>query len=86
MSINDRFGITTFSPDYDFSKPVIYNLTISGINLNGIDPETVKFVYMAPDGQYYPAKYDHLRADPKLGLLQVVNAKLPHFSRYGFAN
>lgn len=86
MSVNDRFGITTFSPDCDFSKPVIYNLTISGIDLSGINPETVKFVYMAPDGQYYPAECDQLRADPKLGLLQVVNARLPHFSRYGFAN
>jgi hypothetical protein len=86
MSINDRYGITTFAPEIVFSKPVIYNLCISGLDLRGIDPETVKFVYMAPDGQYHEAEYDHLNVDLKSGMLQVINAKLPHFSRYGFAN
>jgi hypothetical protein len=86
MSVSDKFGVTTFLPDIHFSKPVIYNLTITGLDLSGIDPATVKFVYMAPDGEYYQAEYDHLNVDPRIGMLQVINAKLPHFSRYGFAN
>ncbi len=86
MSVSDKYGVTTFLPDISFSKPVIYNLTITGLNLNGIDPAAVKFVYMAPDGEYYEAEYDQLNVDPRTGMLQVINAKLPHFSRYGFAN
>jgi hypothetical protein len=27
-----------------------------------------------------------IMCDPRIGMLQVINAKLPHFSRYGFAN
>jgi hypothetical protein len=86
MSVSDRFGVTTFLPDINFVKPVIYNLTIMGVDLSGIDLATVKFVYMAPDGEYFEAEYDHLKVDPRIGMLQVINAKLPHFSRYGFAN
>jgi hypothetical protein len=86
MSVSDRYGVTTFLPDINFSKPVIYNLTITGIDLSGIDPETVKFVYMSPNGEYHQAEYDQLNVDPSIGMLQVINAKLPHFSRYGFAN
>ncbi|HVO73189.1 MAG TPA: hypothetical protein VMT35_04140 [Ignavibacteriaceae bacterium] len=86
MSINDKYGVTTFSPEQTFSKPVIYNLTIKGLDLSAIDPPTVQFVYMAPDGQYQKAEYDRLIVDKGTGTLQVVNAKIPHFSRYGFAN
>jgi hypothetical protein len=86
MSVSDRYGVTTFLPDIYFSKPVIYNLTITGVDLRGIDSAAVKFVYMATDGEYYQAEYDHLNVDPSIGMLQVINVKLPHFSRYGFAN
>jgi len=86
MSINDRFGETTFSPECTFSKPVIYNLTIRGLDLSGINPADVRFVYMSPDGEYQQAEYDRLVVNIKTGKLQVVNARLTHFSRYGFAN
>ena len=34
MSINDDFGAATFTPSGVWSKPVIYNLTIQGIDLS----------------------------------------------------
>ncbi len=86
MTVNDQFGTTTFSPSGAFSKPVIYNLTIVGLNLSGINPANVKFVYMAPDGNYYVPQYDRLYVDLQPGKLQIENARLPHFSRYGFVN
>ncbi len=86
MSINDDFGAATFTPSGTWAKPVIYNLTIQGIDLSNVDPSTVSFVYMAPDGNYYKAKYQSIYVDKQSGKLQIVNAELPHFSRWGFIN
>lgn len=86
MSINDQFGTATFSPSGTFSKPVIYNLTIMGVDLSNVDPANVSFVYMAQDGNYYTPEYEAIYVDKQSGKLQIVNAKLPHFSRYGFVN
>ena len=86
MTVNDQFGTATFTPSGTFSKPVIYNLTIVGVDLSKVDPAKVKFVYMAPNGQYYTPVYERMYVEKQSGKLQIVNAKLPHFSRYGFVN
>jgi hypothetical protein len=86
MSINDQFGTATFTPSGTFSKPVIYNLTIMGVDLSNVDPAKVSFVYMASNGQYYKPAYDAIYVEKQSGKLQIINAKLPHFSRYGFVN
>ena len=86
MTVNDQYGAATFTPSGTFSKPVIYNLTIVGVNLSNVDPAKVKFVYMAPNGQYYTPVYERMYVEKQSGKLQIINAKLPHFSRYGFVN
>ena len=86
MSINDQFGTSSFSPSSTFSKPVIYNLTILGVDLSKVDPSKVKFVYEADNGQYYPAVCQSVYVEKQSGKLQVINAQLPHFSRYAFAH
>jgi hypothetical protein len=86
MSINDDFGAASFTPSGTWAKPVIYNLTIQGIDLSNVDPAKVTFVYMAPDGKYYKAKYQSIYVEKQSGKLQIINAELPHFSRWGFIN
>jgi hypothetical protein len=84
MSVNDQYGTADFSPSGTWSKPVIYNLTIQGLDLASVDPSKVKFVYMAPDGKYYAAVCQQIYVEKQSGKMQVINAQLPHFSRYGF--
>ncbi len=86
MTVSDECGTSTFTPSGTFLKPVIYNLTIMGLDLSNIDPATVRFVYMAEDGNYYVPKYERLYVEKQSGKLQIINAQLPHFSRYGFVN
>ena len=86
MSVNDKFGTATFSPSGTFTKPVIYNLTIMGVDLSKVDPAKVSFVYLSPDGKYYKPVYDKIYVEKQSGKMQIINAKLPHFSRYGFIN
>jgi hypothetical protein len=84
MSINDQYGAADFSPSGTWAKPVIYNLTIVGADLRSVDPSKVKFVYVAPDGKYYTAVCQKIYVEKQSGKLQVINAQLPHFSRYAF--
>jgi len=84
MSVNDSFGCATFSPSGTFLLPVIYNLTIVGADLSGINPVNVGFYYIAADGSYQKAQCDKIIVDVQAGRLQVINALLPHFSTYGF--
>ena len=86
MTINDQFGTATFSPSGTFLKPVIYNLTIMGVDLSNVDPTKVRFVYLAANGNYYTPQYESIYVEKQSGKLQIVNARLPHFSRYGFVN
>ncbi len=86
MSVNDQFGTASFSPSGTWAKPVIYNLTIMGVDLSNVDPSNVSFVYMSPDGKYYKAKYQSIYVEKQSGKLQIINAQLPHFSRWGFIN
>ena len=43
-------------------------------------------MYLAPDGTLQPVVHDGVVIDKRIGKLQVINAKIPHFSRYGFVN
>ena len=78
--------VSTFGPSYVFNLSLTLNITYTGVNLSGINPSTVKFAYLATDGSVKYAANDGIVVDLATGKLQVVNAVIPHFSRYGFVN
>jgi hypothetical protein len=86
MTLSDQNTSAKFSPSMDFNRTVLLNTTYSGLDLTGVDPATVKFVYIADDGSIEVASCASIIVDVAQGKLQVVNAKIPHFSRYGFVN
>lgn len=75
-----------FGPAMQFSVSVKYTLTVSGLDLTGINPATLDFVYVAQNGTMTGVEYDSITMDAATGSLKVTNAKLNHFSRYGFVN
>lgn len=83
--IDDEHLLTTFSPSYIFDIPLEYTLSIEGIDLTGIDPKHIDFVYQAEDGSIYPCEYKKIEIDVKHGKIKVEKAKLGHFSRYGWS-
>ncbi len=86
MSIQPEYGSAVFEPHGEFNKPAIYNVKFEGLDLKGVDPQNIRFVYMAEDGTYEYIAVDKIKVDVNKGLLQVINAQLPHFSRFGFVN
>ncbi|MEJ2616899.1 MAG: hypothetical protein P8Z35_18235, partial [Ignavibacteriaceae bacterium] len=82
MIINSWNGTATFYPSPEtFNKPLVFNLQVSGVNLNGIDPKSIDYVYLAPDGSFDRIQYKQLIVNG--GILRVVDAQIPHFSIYG---
>ncbi|MGB8319314.1 MAG: hypothetical protein WCE54_14370 [Ignavibacteriaceae bacterium] len=83
MIINSTNGTAAFYPSPEtFNKPLIFNLQISGVVLNGIDPKSIDYVYLAPDGSFESIQYKHLVVTR--GILRVDEALIPHFSIYGW--
>jgi hypothetical protein len=89
FSFTLRDDVTTidFNPSpFTFDIPVEYTIVYEGLDLTGINPEDVDFYYIVPDGSLVKADYERLEVNISTGRLFVLDAKLPHFSRYGFVN
>lgn len=89
-TISQTFNTETASLEFGssmlFNIPVKYSLTVSGLDLTGINPATLDFVYVSPNGSITGVIYDSITMDSASGSLTVTNAQLNHFSRYGFVN
>lgn len=84
MILDTEWGYATFSPYSIFDKDAIYNAEFIGLDLSGIDSTNVKFAYLAADGTVEYAVNDGITVDLSTGTLSVKNARIPHFSRYGW--
>ena len=86
MALNDFNTSTRFSPSLHFNRTVLFNATYKGLDLTGLDPTTIRFAFLANNGGIVMASCDSIIVNISQGKLQVVNAVIPHFSRYGFVN
>ncbi len=86
MTADDQYCASSFQPGMTFSKSGIYNITYTGVDLTGINPSTVRFVYLKNDGSLEYPSHEGITVDFSTGRISVKNAKLDHFSRYGFVN
>ena len=83
MNINSDNGTATFYPSPEtFNKPLVFNMRISGVDLNGVAPNSIDFEYIAPDGTFAPLTCQKVVANG--GVLRVDDALIPHFSVYGW--
>lgn len=82
-------GVSTFLPHMMFNRPAELSITLTGLPLVEGDDEIIKFYYFWTDengvGQWDYISALHFRVDVKKGEISMLQAKLPHFSRYGFA-
>jgi hypothetical protein len=74
-----------FYPSMTFDSPVILNFTVTGLDLSGINPNNVGFFYVDQNGNLAPTVNDGVSVNLATGTLTVVNAQLPHFSRWAYA-
>ena len=77
----------TFGPHGTvFNPSALLNIEASGLDLSGGDPSTIDIFYDNQDtGEWEPMPKETLIVDQNEGYIKVVNAQLPHFSRYAVA-
>lgn len=84
MMIDDVNGTISFDPPSVFSRSADLDLKFEGINLSRIDPKKVEFVYINPNGTFEPIIYKSMTVDIPAKMLEVKDAEINHFSRYGW--
>jgi len=86
MIVNNEFGTISFYPHIVFNEPADFDATYTGIDLSGINPNSVDFIFQNYDGSPEQITYDEITTMISEGKLELIKAKIPHFSRYGFVN
>jgi hypothetical protein len=86
QTLDTDYAAMKFGPPMQFEEDVELNLVITGLDLTGVDPNTVKFVYIDEDGTVEYVNYDWINVNVSTGTIEVDDADLTHFSRYGFVN
>ncbi|HSR18563.1 MAG TPA: hypothetical protein VLM39_10785 [Ignavibacteriaceae bacterium] len=84
MIIDDVNGTISFNPPSVFNRPADLDLKFEGIDLSGIDQKKVEFVYINPNGTFEPIIYKSMTVDIPAKTLEVKDAEINHFSRYGW--
>jgi len=74
----------TFGPGMEFNTPVYFSALLTGIKLRGPGSSDYEFVYEGPNRQQTVIPNSFLYIDKQKGVLGILNAEIPHFSRYGW--
>jgi len=87
FTLSDNEAVIDFNPSpFNFDIPVEYTIIYEGLDLTGVNPDNVDFYYVSPSGELVKAEYTRLEVNIATGRLLILDAMLPHFSRYGFVN
>jgi len=86
QTLDTDYAAMKYGPSMQFDDDVELNLIITGLDLSGVDPNTLDFVYINDDGTIEHIEYDEIDIDFSTGTIEVDDAELTHFSRYGFVN
>jgi hypothetical protein len=65
-----------------FSLPALLTIECKNFDLSGINPGDLKFYYVNENGQWQEHPAHEIFVDVQWGTIRVVDAQIPHFSRY----
>jgi hypothetical protein len=69
-----------------FNKPAILNVYANGLDFSGVNVEELNIYYYEPEtGLWEPMQAEFIGADAQRGEMKIINAQIPHFSRYAVA-
>ena len=86
QTLDTDFAAMTFGPSMQFNERVKLDLKIEGLDLSDVDPNTLDFVYIDEDGTVEHIEYDEIIMNVSTGTIEIDDAILSHFSRYGFVH
>ncbi len=67
-----------------FQRSLICLQTFTGLNLNYYNTKEIDFMYISDNGYYESIPRTALVINKTLGLVSVINARINHFTKYGW--
>jgi hypothetical protein len=84
ITVDSDSAAVHFYPEMVFSEELRLFQSFEGLNLEYMQTGTIDFVYMCNDGSIELIKKNGTQIVVPQGIVRVQNAKLLHFSRYGW--
>jgi hypothetical protein len=84
MTVDDEHAAIHFYPEMVFEDTLKLFHSFEGLNLENLPTGTIDFVFIRDDGSIELIKKNGIQIVVPQGILRVQNAKLLHFSRYGW--
>jgi hypothetical protein len=84
MTVDDEYASVHFYPSMVFDDTLKLFQSFEGLNLENFPTGTIDFVFMDDNGSIELIKKNGLQIVVPQGIARVQNAKLVHFSRYGW--
>ena len=84
MTVDKEDAAIHFYPTMAFAETLKLFQSFEGLNLENYQTGTIDFVFIADDGSIELVKKNGTQVIIPQGILRVQNAKLIHFSRYGW--
>lgn len=69
-----------------YSTPAKLTIECKYFDLSGVDPNTLHLYYVNENGQWVEHPSHEIHVEPGWGFIRVVDAEIPHFSRYAIAS
>jgi hypothetical protein len=84
MTLDDEYAAIHFYPEMVFADTLRLFQNFEGLHLENYSTGTLDFVFIRDDGIVELIKKNGLQVVKPQGIVRVQNAKLLHFSRYGW--
>jgi hypothetical protein len=84
MTVDSEYAVVHFSPEMIFVDTLRLFQAFEGLNLEEYPTGTIDFVYVNTNGTVELIKKNGMQVVVPQGIVRVQNAKLLHFSRYGW--
>jgi hypothetical protein len=84
MTADDEFAAIHFYPEMVFADTLRLFQHFVGLHLENYSSGTLDFVFIQDDGSFELIKKNGLQVVKPHGIVRVQNAKLLHFSKYGW--
>jgi hypothetical protein len=78
----DNYSVELYPSPFTFDKPVILDLTFTGVDFTNLDADNLVFDYL--DGASESLKYSDVIINQDWKILSIKGVEIPHFSRYGW--
>ena len=84
MTVDNEYAAIHFYPEMIFADTLKLFQSFEGLHLENYSTGTLDFVYIHDDGSIELIKKNGIQVINPQGIVRVQNAKLLHFSRYGW--